>query len=110
MSLPVRAEALASSVAQGGVPVATIDNVGAELHRILNSIQAIAYFVEMTLPFSELPSLGYLRKLQELVDEGHESLHALVHVGTAPKNLVSEASETDPDCEICVESAGGALS
>jgi hypothetical protein len=91
------------------LPIATIENVAEELRRALNSIQAIAYYVEMTLPLSELSSLDYLRQLQELVDECHELLYPLVRGCTAPENLVSEAIETDPDHGICVESAEGCL-
>jgi len=101
MSVPLESEAVASSSAQVRVSMATVENVAEELHRILNSIQAIAYYVEMTLPLCELPSLEYLRKVQELVDECGEVLQRLVHGCTATENLVNEAIEMNPDYDIC---------
>ena len=108
MSLPSESETMLSLSAQGRVPMATIENVAEELRRVLNSIQAIAYYVEMTLPFCELPSLEYLRKVQELVDECHDILHSLVQGCTATvqgctatENLVSETNETNSDYDEC---------
>jgi len=89
--------------------MATIENVAEDLRGALNSIQAIAYYVEMTLPLSELSSLGYLHKLQELVDECHEILHPLVHEYAATENFVRKAIKTNPDHDIFVVSAGGGL-
>jgi hypothetical protein len=87
-----------------GQPMATIENVAEDLCRALNSIQAIAYYVEMTLPLSEMASFNYLRKLQELVDECHESLQPFVQGCRAAGNEVSEAIETNPNSDIGVES------
>jgi hypothetical protein len=102
MSLPLRSEAVASSNAQVRVSLATIQNVVEELHRALSSIQAIAYYVEMTLPLSELPSVEYLRKVQNLVDECDESLQRFVQGCRAAGTM-----ETNPDYDLCVESKCG---
>jgi hypothetical protein len=109
MSLLSESETMVSLSAQVRVPMATIENVAEDLRRALNSIQAIAYYVEMTLPLSELSSLGYLHKLQELVDECHEILHPLVHDYAAARNVVSKAIETSPEHAMFVVSAGGGL-
>ena len=105
MSLPSESETMASLSTQVCVPVATMENVAEELHRTLNSIQAIAYYVEMTLPLSELRSLEYLRKVQDLVDECDEILGPFVQGRPAAANVVSEAVETSPDYDVRVEPA-----
>jgi hypothetical protein len=93
------------------LPVSTprIGNIAEELRQGLNSIQAIAYYVEMALPFSELPSLEYLRKLQELVDGCHEILFRLVRECAATENVTCEATEVDFDHDVCIVSGGGCL-
>ena len=40
-----------------------------DLSQPLSSIEAIAYYVEMTLPISQLEALHYLQELQALVDQ-----------------------------------------
>jgi len=51
-----------------------------DLRQPLSSIAAIAYYVEMTMPVTQLATLYYLRKLQELVDQTTSILeHAASH-------------------------------
>jgi len=40
-----------------------------DLRQPLSSIDAIAYYLEMTLPGDQLDTLQYLRRLQQLVDQ-----------------------------------------
>lgn len=48
----------------------------------LSSIEAIAYYLEMTLPAEQLQARQYMRRLQQLVDEANTILHhAAVDVG-----------------------------
>jgi signal transduction histidine kinase len=46
-----------------------------DLRQPLSSIEAIAYYLEMTLPPEQLQARQYMRKLQQLVDEANEILH-----------------------------------
>jgi hypothetical protein len=41
----------------------------------LSSIEAIAYYLEMTLPAEQLEARQYMRKLQQLVDQANTILH-----------------------------------
>ncbi len=42
-----------------------------DLRQPLSSIEAIAYYLEMTLPAEQLQARQYMRQLQELVDEAN---------------------------------------
>ncbi|HEV8037234.1 MAG TPA: hypothetical protein VGP62_00115 [Bryobacteraceae bacterium] len=46
-----------------------------DLRQPLSSIEAIAYYLEMTLPAEQLQARQYMRKLQQLVDEANSILH-----------------------------------
>ena len=46
-----------------------------DLRQPLSSIEAIAYYLEMTLPAEQLEARQYMRKLQQLVDEANTILH-----------------------------------
>jgi len=46
-----------------------------DLRQPLSSIEAIAYYLEMTLPAEQLQARQYMRRLQELVDEANLILH-----------------------------------
>jgi signal transduction histidine kinase len=46
-----------------------------DLRQPLSSIEAIAYFLEMTLPAEQLQARQYMRRLQQLVDEANSILH-----------------------------------
>ena len=46
-----------------------------DLRQPLSSIEAIAYYLEMTLPPEQMQARQYMRKLQQLVDEANEILH-----------------------------------
>lgn len=53
-----------------------------DLRQPLSSIEAIAYYLEMTLPAEQLQARQYMRKLQQLVDDANSILHhAAVDVG-----------------------------
>jgi signal transduction histidine kinase len=53
-----------------------------DLRQPLSSIEAIAYYLEMTLPAEQLQARQYMRRLQQLVDEANSILHhAAVDVG-----------------------------
>ena len=47
-----------------------------DLHQSLSSIEAIAYYVEMTLPAEQLQAVHYMQQLQELVDQTNSILVA----------------------------------
>jgi signal transduction histidine kinase len=46
-----------------------------DLRQPLSSIEAIAYYLEMTLPAEQMQARQYMRKLQLLVDEANSILH-----------------------------------
>jgi hypothetical protein len=46
-----------------------------DLRQPLSSIEAIAYYLEMTLPPEQQQARQYMRKLQQLVDEANSILH-----------------------------------
>ncbi|HLK20967.1 MAG TPA: hypothetical protein VKT81_18580 [Bryobacteraceae bacterium] len=53
-----------------------------DMRQPLSSIEAIAYYLEMTLPAEQLQARQYMRRLQQLVDEANAILHhAAVDVG-----------------------------
>jgi len=45
-----------------------------ELRQPLSSIEAIAYYLEMTLPPEQSQALQYMRRLQQLVEEANTIL------------------------------------
>jgi len=45
-----------------------------ELRQPLSSIEAIAYFLEMTLPADQFQARQYMRRIQQLVDETTSTL------------------------------------
>jgi signal transduction histidine kinase len=52
-----------------------------DLRQPLSSIEAIAYYLEMTLPPEQQQARQYMRKLQQLVDEANSMLqHAAMDV------------------------------
>lgn len=83
------------SGADAQLPLAMIESVAEELHQTLNSIQAIAYYVEMTLPLSELTALQHLQKVQCLVDECAEMIGPFVQHCRVTGNGPAEAEEND---------------
>ena len=46
-----------------------------DMRQPLSSIEAIAYYLEMTLPAEQLEARQYMRKLQQLVDQANTILH-----------------------------------
>jgi hypothetical protein len=46
-----------------------------DLRQPLSSIEAIAYYLEMTLPPEQQQARLYMRKLQQLVEEANSILH-----------------------------------
>lgn len=46
-----------------------------DLRQPLSSIEAIAYYLEMTLPAEQLQARQYMRRLQQLVDEANSIVH-----------------------------------
>jgi signal transduction histidine kinase len=46
-----------------------------EMRQPLSSIEAIAYYLKMTLPADQLEARQYMRKLQQLVDQANTILH-----------------------------------
>jgi signal transduction histidine kinase len=46
-----------------------------DMRQPLSSIEAIAYYLEMTLPAEQLQARHYMRRLQQLVDEASSILH-----------------------------------
>jgi signal transduction histidine kinase len=45
-----------------------------DLRQPLSSIEAIAYYLEMTLPAEQLQARQYMRRLQQLVDQANTIL------------------------------------
>ena len=56
------------------VPDMLVRDVIHDLRQPLSSIEAIAYYLEMTLPPEQLEARQYMRKLQQLVDEANSIL------------------------------------
>ncbi len=57
-----------------------------ELRQPLSSIEAIAYYLEMTLPSEQVQARQYMRRLQELVDQSTAVLdRAAVDFRTSPR-------------------------
>jgi light-regulated signal transduction histidine kinase (bacteriophytochrome) len=46
-----------------------------DMRQPLSSIEAIAYYLEMTLPAEQLQARQYMRRLQQLVYEANTILH-----------------------------------
>ena len=49
-----------------------------ELRQPLSSIEAIAYYLEMTLPAEQSQARQYMRRIQQLVDDASLTLEAAV--------------------------------
>jgi len=63
----------------------TISDLAHDLRQPLSTIEAIAYFLEMTLPADQLQARQYMRRLQQLVGEAESILHcALTAAGKLP--------------------------
>ncbi len=56
----------------------TLQVMAHELRQPLSSIEAIAYYLEMTLPAEQSQARQYMRKLQQLVDEASAVLDSAV--------------------------------
>ena len=56
----------------------TLQIIAHELRQPLSSIEAIAYYLEMTLPAEQAQARQYMRKLQQLVDEASAVLDSAV--------------------------------
>jgi phosphoglycerate-specific signal transduction histidine kinase len=52
----------------------TIRDLVHELRQPFSSIEAIAYFLEMTLPADQIQARQYMRRLQQLVDQAESIL------------------------------------
>jgi signal transduction histidine kinase len=62
----------------------TIGDLVHELRQPLSSIEAIAYFLEMTLPAEQLQARQYMRRLQQLVGETESILARAVLTARKP--------------------------
>jgi nitrogen-specific signal transduction histidine kinase len=56
----------------------TVRDLVHELRQPLSSIEAIAYYLEMTLPPEQFLARQYMRRIQMLVDEASLALNAAV--------------------------------
>jgi len=52
----------------------TVRELVHELRQPLSSIEAIAYYLEMTLPAEEIRARQYMRRIQQLVDQASSTL------------------------------------
>lgn len=52
----------------------TISDLVHDLRQPLSSIEAIAYYLEMTLPAEQVEARVYMRRLQELVDQASSAI------------------------------------
>ena len=52
----------------------TVRNLAHDLRQPLSSIEAIAYYLEMTLPTHQQAARQYMRKLQQLVEQSNAIL------------------------------------
>lgn len=55
-----------------------------ELRQPLSSIEAIAYYVEMTLPAQQLQARHHMQQLQDLVDQTNSILRRVLLLENAP--------------------------
>lgn len=56
----------------------TVQDLVHELRQPLSSIEAIAYYLEMTLPAEQSQARQYMRRIQQLVDEAGVTLNSAV--------------------------------
>ena len=56
----------------------TVRDLVHELRQPLSSIEAIAYYLEMTLPAEQFQARQYMRRIQMLVDEASLTLNSAV--------------------------------
>jgi nitrogen-specific signal transduction histidine kinase len=67
------------------LPVAeTVQILVHELRQPLSSIEAIAYYLEMTLPAEQVQARQYMRRLQQLVDQASSVLDSAIPVARKP--------------------------
>jgi nitrogen-specific signal transduction histidine kinase len=71
---------------------AAIGDLIHELRQPLSSIEAIAYFLEMTLPADQFQAHHYMRRLQQLVDEAESILERTVSTVRKPPASASRAN------------------
>jgi phosphoglycerate-specific signal transduction histidine kinase len=69
----------------------TIGNLVHDLRQPLSSIEAIAYYLEMTLPAEQLQARQYMRKLQQLVDQADTILDRATSSVRKPPALAKSA-------------------
>jgi phosphoglycerate-specific signal transduction histidine kinase len=62
----------------------TIGNLVHELRQPLSSMEAISYFLEMTLPADQLQARQYMRRLQQLVADAELILERAVSAARKP--------------------------
>ena len=55
-----------------------VRNLVHDLRQPLSSIEAIAYYLEMTLPAEQVQARMYMRRLQQLVDQADATLECAV--------------------------------
>jgi signal transduction histidine kinase len=63
-----------------------------ELRQPLSAIEAIAYYVEMTLPPDQLQARQHMRRLQELVGRAESALSSSVSTARKPPAGASTAA------------------
>jgi nitrogen-specific signal transduction histidine kinase len=59
----------ANTTSEGVAAEETIRELVHDLRQPLSSIEAIAYYLEMTLPADQFQARQYMRRLQQLVDQ-----------------------------------------
>jgi nitrogen-specific signal transduction histidine kinase len=62
----------------------TVRDLVHELRQPLSSIEAIAYYLEMTLPAEQFQARQYMRRIQMLVDEASLTLNSAVSLMRKP--------------------------
>ena len=60
---------LNNTTSVGVSPEETVRDLVHDLRQPLSSIEAIAYYLEMTLPADQFQARQYMRRLQQLVDQ-----------------------------------------
>ena len=72
----------------------TIHNLVHELRQPLSSIEAIAYYLEMTLPAEQFHARQYMRRLQQLVDQADSALKHAASDVRKPCGIAKRAGTT----------------
>lgn len=65
----VQTTSFLESLAPGSRADETVRHLIHDLRQPLSSIEAIAYYLEMTLPADQIQARLYMRRLQQLVDQ-----------------------------------------